>query len=173
MKLVDINDFVLELEYFEQRGFKIATIQDYLSSTLIIPKSLNRYVKYREDRYARYLVHKNAIYEILVICWGTGQSAPIHGHEGQYCWARVETGTLRFTNYREISETPLVLEQLTEPVVANDGYLDGPADIHSVENLVEFGEPAASLHVYYRPFAECDVYDLQRREKRRVQLTYD
>ena len=108
-----------------------------------------------------------------MICWASGQSAPIHGHEGQYCWARVEAGTLRFTNYREISETPLVLERLAEPVVGNEGYLDGPADIHSVENPAELDKPAASLHVYYRPFAECDIYDLQRREKRRTRLSYD
>ena len=173
MIFVSLNDFVLELERLERRGFAIAAVQDYLSSTRIMPQSLKEYVKYREDRYARYLVHKNPVYEILVLCWRTGQSAPIHGHEGQYCWARVETGTLRFTNYREVSEAPLVLEQLAEPAVGRDGYLDGPAEIHSVENLVEFGEPATSLHIYYRPFSECDVYDLQRREKRRVQLIYD
>lgn len=173
MKFVAIDDFVGELENLERRGFEVAAVHDYLSSTRIDPASLEAYVKYRRDRYARYLVHKNPAYEILVICWGTGQSAPAHGHEGQYCWARVESGTLRFTNYREVSEAPLVLERLAEPIVGNEGHLDGPADIHSVENLPEFHNPAVSLHVYYRPFVECDIYDLERREKRRARLSYD
>ena len=173
MKHVVLDEFIVELQEFEQRGFDVSEVHAYLSSTRIVPDSLNAYLKYRQDRYTRHLVHKNAIFEILVICWGTGQSAPIHGHEGQHCWARVEAGSLRFTSYREVSETPLVLEQVSEAMVGGCGYLDGPGDIHSVENLPEFGGPAASLHVYYRPFSECDVYDLQRREKRRVVLDYD
>jgi len=168
-----MNDFVAELEACERRGFDVSQVHRYLSSTRIERESLDDYLKYRPDRYTRHLVYKNPIYEILVVCWGMGQCAPIHGHEGQYCWARVEAGSLKFTSYREVSEAPLLLEQTAESVVGSNGYLDGPVDIHSVENLLEFGAPAASVHVYYRPFSECDVYDLERREKRRVQMAYD
>jgi hypothetical protein len=51
------------------------------------------------------------------------------------------------------------------------GHLDGPADIHAVEN--RFDEDAVSLHVYARPYAECDVYDLEAGVVRRVELRYD
>jgi hypothetical protein len=43
----------------------------------------------------------------------------------------------------------------------------------SVENCPTFGAPAASLHIYSRPYAECDIYDLERGEKRRVVMAYD
>jgi hypothetical protein len=79
---------------------------------------------------------------------------------------------LRFTNYRELSEKPLVVERVGEPVEGGQQYLDGPVDIHEVENLGSLGQ-AATVHVYSRPYQECDVYDLRRGEKHRVRLDYD
>ncbi len=145
----------------------------YLSGTLIKPDSLETYISFRPDLYTRNLVYKDETFELLVICWGVGQRAPIHGHEGEFCWARVERGSLRITNYRELSETPLVLDKIGESVNAEQGYLDGPADIHEVENLASFEQAAVSLHVYSRPYSECDIYDLAKGEKRRIRLDYD
>jgi sulfite oxidase len=61
------------------------------------------------------------------------------------------------------------LECLSEQV-GGPGYLDGPADIHRVENA--FREFAVSLHLYSRPFPECDVYDAEGTRKVRMQLKY-
>ena len=58
-------------------------------------------------------------------------------------------------------------------VDGENGYLDGPADIHAVENCMALGAPAASVHVYSRPYAECDIYDLVSGERQRVQMAYD
>jgi hypothetical protein len=33
--------------------------------------------------------------------------------------------------------------------------------------------PAVSLHLYSHPYDECDIYDLEKNEKRRVRLRYD
>lgn len=168
-----MNNFVDHLEAMARTGFDVDEVQAYLQETLIEPPSLEFYVTYRPQHYTRNLVHKTEAFEILVICWRTGQKAPIHGHEGELCWARVEQGKLRFTNYRLVSENPLLLEPLGSPVDGKAGHLDGPADIHAVENPVGFSDKAASLHVYSRPYAECDIYDLARGEKRRVQMAYD
>lgn len=170
---VGMKTFVNELEAMASKGFNTEEVHAYLRDTRIEPASLEPYVTFRQERYARNLVHKSESFEILVVCWKTTQEAPIHGHEGERCWARVERGRLRFTNYRQVSETPLVIEPLGPPLDGAPGHLDGPADIHRVENPAEFGEDAASLHVYSFPFDECDVYDLARGEKRRVKLDYD
>lgn len=168
-----MDDFVSELESFASRGLPSGEVHAYLEETLIEPATLGPYASFGADRYTRNLIHKAELFELLVICWETGQAAPIHGHEGERCWARVERGRLRFCNYRELSETPLALELVGDPIDGGVGYLDGPADIHSVENPELFGGRAASLHLYSRPYAECDIYDLERGEKRRVRLAYD
>jgi cysteine dioxygenase len=173
IRQVDIETFVTDLEAMAAGKLDAAAVQAYLEQTRITPATLEPYLHYKPEHYTRNLVHKTDAFEILVICWGSGQQAPIHGHEGELCWARVERGTLRFTNYRLVSETPLHLEPLRQAVDGGVGYLDGPADIHAVENCPAFGLPAASLHIYSRPYAECDIYDLERGERRRVRMAYD
>ena len=170
---LSMEGFVGNLRSLAKMGFHTREIHEFLLGTLIEPQSLEPYVKFRSDRYARNLVYKDETFELLVVCWRVGHRAPIHGHEGELCWARIERGTLRFTNYREVSEEPLRLEKLGTSVIGLQGYLDGPADIHEVENLVDFGGSAVSLHLYSRPYGECDIYDLDKGEKLRVKLGYD
>ena len=169
---VSMEQLVEQLEAYAESGFEPASVQAYLTETLIEQSSLDRYLYFRDDRYTRHLVAKNPAFELLVICWNQGQQAPVHGHEGENCWARVERGKLRFSSYRVEREDPLQLVE-TETLDAQTGYLDGPAEIHAVENPAEFGEAAASLHVYSKPFDACDIYDLENASVRRVKLTYD
>lgn len=172
-RYTSMDRLVDELKGFAARGFPESEIHDYLAGSLIDPASLDRYVHECEDHYTRNLVHKDEDFELLVICWGPGHRAPIHGHEGELCFARVERGTLRFSNYELVSESPVRLEPRQEPIDGTTGFLDGPAEIHAVENLPRFGGGAASLHVYSRPYAECDIYDSAHGPKRRVKLAYD
>jgi cysteine dioxygenase len=153
------------------RGFATEEIHAHLQKTLIQPESLERYIFFRPDRYTRNLVSKNDSFELLVICWNIGQQAPVHGHEGERCWSRVEQGSLQLCNYRELSESPLVVQQIGKPYHGARGHLDGPADIHSVANPSTV--PAVSLHLYSNPYDRCDIYDLNNNLKRRVQLIYD
>ena len=155
---VDMKAFVERLEAMAAAGFDTDEVHAYLTDTLIEPSSLETYLNFSPKRYARNLVHKSEKFEILVVCWKVNQGAPVHGHEGERCWARVERGTLRFANYRQVSEEPLVVEPVGEPADGGPGHLDGPADIHSVLNPGDSGEDAASLHVYSFPFDECDIY---------------
>jgi cysteine dioxygenase len=145
----------------------------FLAASRIDPNSLEAFVRFAPGRYTRHLVHKDRDVELLVLCWARGAVAPIHGHEGEYCWARVERGRLAFRNYRETSRTPLGLEALGGLVHGGPGHVDGPADIHSVENPASLGEDAVSVHVYCRPYDECDIYDAEGGTVRRVRLSYD
>ena len=83
----------------------------FLAASRIEPASLDDFVRFAPGRYTRHLVHKDVDVELLVLCWARGASAPIHGHEGKHCWARVERGRLEFRNYRETSRAPLILER--------------------------------------------------------------
>lgn len=170
---VTLDRLIDDLKSFSARGFPAADVRGYLSESLIEPAALAPYLYHSDKHYTRNLVHKDPDFEILVICWGPGQRAPIHGHEGELCFARVELGKLRFSNYAARSEEPVRLELVGPPIDGTIGFLDGPADIHAVENPPEFGGNAASLHVYSKPYGECDVYESERGPRRRVQLAYD
>ena len=172
-RYVAMDQLVRDLKGLAESDFPKDDIETYLSETLIEPSSLERHMRHSEDHYTRNLVHKDEDFELLVICWGSGQRAPIHGHEGELCWARVERGKLRFKSYEIISEEPIELRPIGRPLDGSVGFLDGPAEVHAVENPPEFEGAAASLHVYSKPYAACDVYESERGPKRRVRLAYD
>jgi predicted metal-dependent enzyme (double-stranded beta helix superfamily) len=172
-RYVAIDQLIGDLKGFARKGFPAAEVKGYLGETLIEPTALERYLHRSEAHYTRNLVHKDEDFEILVICWSSGQKAPIHGHEGELCFARVERGTLRFSNYSLLSEDPVRLEPMGAPIDGSVGFLDGPADLHAVDNAPDLGADAVSLHVYSRPYAECDIYESDRGPRRRVKLAYD
>ena len=104
------------------------------------------------------------------MCWKSGQKAPIHGHEGEKCFMRVEKGALQFTNYNLVSTDPLKLTKI-ESLKGEVGFLDGPADVHSVENI--YNEDSITFHIYAKPYSACDVYDINTGSIYRKELTYD
>jgi hypothetical protein len=173
MQLLSMAGFVDEIKHLIASGFDQDRVHAFLTGTRIEPASLDRHVRFEAGRYTRHLVYKSPDIELLVLCWKQGARAAVHGHEGELCWARVERGRLRFTNYREVSREPLQVIPVGPPVDGGPGHLDGPADIHAVDNPGEFGLDAVSLHVYSRPYDECDIYDLEQGVVRRVRLQYD
>lgn len=172
-RLLPMPDFVREVQQRCHGALDAVEIGRFLSASRIEPASLDGFVQFASGRYTRHLVHRDDAVELLVLCWAPGAIAPIHGHEGEYCWARVERGRLAFRNYREISRTPLKLEAVGGVVEGGPGHVDGPADLHSVSNPAAFGEDAVSVHVYCRPYDECDLYDVEHGAVRRVRLAYD
>jgi NitT/TauT family transport system ATP-binding protein len=173
MSTLSIEKFVGHVRRLSAPGADPRETHRFLSEAVIPPAALDPYVRFARGRYTRHLVHKCPDVEILVLCWSRGSHAPIHGHEGELCWARVERGRLRFTSYRELSRTPLRLAVVGKPEDGLPGYVDGPADIHAVENPDAFGADAVSLHVYCRPYDECDIYDLATGVVSRARLEYD
>ena len=167
-----MTDFVREVRARCDRAIDPAEMSRFLAANRIEAASLDGFVRFAPGRYTRHLVHKDRDVEILVLCWAQGSTAPIHGHEGEYCWARIERGRLAFASYREASRAPLRLEPLGSTVEAGPGYVDGPADIHAVTNPASHEEDAVSLHVYCRPYHECDIYDCAQGTVRRVRLVY-
>ena len=168
-----MTDFVDEIRARCRGAVDPAEMGRFLVTRQIEAASLDGFAQFVPGRYTRHLVHKDDNVEILVLCWARGAVAPIHGHEGEYCWARVERGRLAFASYREASRAPLTLEPLGPAVEGGPGYVDGPADIHAVSNPTELGEDAVSVHVYCRPYDECDIYDTEQGTVRRVRLAYD
>jgi len=165
-----MNDLIKNLQNFSIENFPVQAVSQFIGKYQFSTEELKSYCFYKDNNYARHLVHKEKDFEILIVCWNPGQISPIHGHEGEKCWMRVETGALQISNYKLNSVNPLSLTMI-DVVKGEVGYLDGPAEIHSVENV--FNEPAVSLHIYAKPFAECDIYDLEDGLILKTKLLYD
>lgn len=155
-----------KLHEFAELDFPIPEVSAYLQSYKFHEDDQKKYSFFEDKFYTRNLVFRDKHFEILVLCWSPGQCAPVHGHEGEKCWARVEMGKLQFCNYTILSQ-PATLK-MDELITAEKGFLDGPAEVHSVENI--FDEPAISLHIYAKPFDTCDIYNMDNTTVERVTL---
>ena len=164
-----INKLIDELKIEAERQFPVKETTNLLANLPNLIKDLEPYLFFTPDKYTRNLIFQSAEFELLALCWLPGHAAPIHGHEGEKCWARVEQGKLRFMSYKDVFTNNALELALTEEVVGEQGYVDGPAYIHAIENT--FSEPAISLHLYAKPFHECNVYINNKAE--RHSLSYD
>ena len=164
-----IEAVIERLKEFAHQDFPVPEVSSYLLNLNLNENEIKKYSFNKENYYTRNLIHKDTDFELMVICWPPNTSAPIHGHEGEKCWARVQEGQLQICNYEEISSEPLELNMI-QRLSCSPGFLDGPADIHSVENLSD--KFATSLHVYAKPYDACDIYDTDNGKIERMKLSY-
>ena len=165
-----MDSLVKELKELSINNFPNDKVYQLLENSQLPYSEIEDYVQFSDKKYTRHLIYKDENFELLFMCWKSGQKAPIHGHEGEKCFMRVEKGSLQFTNYNLISTDPLTLSRI-ESLKGEVGFLDGPADVHSVENI--YDEDSITFHIYAKPYSQCDVYDIETGSVYRKNLVYD
>lgn len=163
--------FTAGLDELASKNFPAQEVTTFLQVARFEKELLEPYSFFSEKRYTRNLLHRRPEYEILLLCWMPNQASPIHGHEGEKCWMRVEAGELHFTDYESREDGGRSLVEARHSATGGPGFVDGPAVIHRVAN--ETNLPAMSLHLYARPFTQCDVFDRESKSKKKVELSYD
>ena len=164
-----MDSFIKSLKSCAERDFPINEVSDLIIKSKFSNKLLDKYSHFNKKTYTRNMIYKNSNFEVLLICWSAGQMAPIHGHEGEKCWFKIISGSLEIYNYKIETLKPLKLKKL-EKITASSGYLDGPADIHSINNC--YKNPVTTLHIYAKPYDSCDVYDLKTNQIQRLKMNY-
>ena len=173
-----VDRFVEGLCRIPEGEFTLPTVARYLEDNRVDPESLKPYLFFETTHYTRNLIYKCALFELLAICWETGQVSRIHNHQDQNCWMGVPLGKLAVQNYDVVKAEGPGHCQLREAerLVMDPGhpsYVDNDRPIHAVLNLPEYGGRAVSLHVYSRPYETCLVYSLAEGTYREVPLFYD
>jgi cysteine dioxygenase len=153
------------LRKFPEKAFdETKELLEFLRHTGVDPDTLKPYLTWDRQHYTRNLIDKTPLYELIAICWETGQVSSVHNHRDQNCWMAVPIGRLMVENFHLVSQdvdrgrsqltpTDTVEMNPTRPCAVD------PADpVHRVVNPKQFGERAVSLHIYSRPFDTCVVY---------------
>lgn len=167
---IALSEFIEKINKLSYQDFPVDEMMNLLRKNPLSVDLLEPYIFYSDARYTRNLIHKTSDFEVLLLCWQPGQHSPVHGHESEKCFMRVEVGNLQFTNYQEEPSGSKTLVKKLASNIGQVGYVDGPADIHAVANTSKHN--ALSLHVYARPFENCDIYLLDTNQKARVTLHY-
>jgi len=164
-----MDSFIKSLKLCAERDFPINEVSDLIIKSQFSNNLLDKYSHFNKKTYTRNMIYKDSNFEVLLICWSEGQMAPIHGHEGEKCWFKILSGSLDIYNYELETLKPLKLKKLGK-ITASSGYLDGPADIHSINNC--YKNPVITLHIYAKPYDTCDIYDLKTNQIQRLKMNY-
>jgi cysteine dioxygenase len=179
VRQLSLDDFVAELHRFPEPAFReTGEILSFLQQTAVRPETLTPFLTWDRQHYTRNLVDKTPLYELIAICWETGQVSSVHNHRDQNCWMAVPVGRLMVENFHLVSQD---LDhgkcelRPTETVEMNPSHpcaVDPGDPVHRVVNPKNFGERAVSLHIYSRPFDTCVVYSPEQGTCGVIKLQY-
>jgi len=189
---VPIAKFVEDLQSVPEPEFTRETVLGRMRGLLFDRSSLEPYRHFIPDHYTRNLVFRNDLFEVLVLCWGSGHVTPVHNHDNQLGWLTVQEGLLSLQNFQRVScarggpgedpsrciagsDAPVMLAEVAQMDIAGVGAVsttDRQETIHRIANQPNFGAKALSVHIYSQPIDSCVVYDLENRSCKRIPLSY-
>jgi cysteine dioxygenase len=173
---VSIQEFADGLSAVPEHEFTHAGVLDFLRSHPVDPASLEPYLYFSHEHYTRNLIHRTALFELLVICWESGQKSAIHNHRDQSCWMAAVVGTVQVHNFKLIRKDRSAgfceLQSDSHSLItpASPQEVDPEEPIHQVLNPASFASRAVTLHIYSKPFDTCEIYDLKEKRYQDVRL---
>jgi cysteine dioxygenase len=173
-----ITDWVAGLATIPERDFTLHTVQEYVLNHAVRPETLEKYLFFSKGNYTRNLIFKNEVFECMAICWEIGQSSRVHNHRDQNCWMSAPIGRLRIQNFRVDDRDALqgtcrlVPTDIYDMDSVHPAYVNPLEPVHQVLNLPEFNQRAVSIHIYSRPFDNCEVYQREKGTYSDVPLHY-
>ncbi len=107
--------------------------------------------------YKRNTISASPWYELLALCWRSGQCSTIHDHNGSSCAFKVIEG--QGTEIR-FEKTPSGLICPVASTKMDPGYICAAedADIHQVANMQAVGRDLITLHMYSPPIKRMTTY---------------
>jgi cysteine dioxygenase len=158
--------------------FTCDNVYTYLAENPVDVDSITRFFHWNPDFYTRNLIHKDDRFEMMAICWESGQVSRVHNHAEQKCWMTVPVGRLRGQNFgvSQIDESRGFCKLIeTDSFELSDclaAKVELEQPIHQILNLAEYGQRAVSLHIYSKPFDHCLSYCRDTDTFKEVQLCY-
>ncbi len=112
---------------------------------------------FSDEHYTRNLIHSDATFELMIVCWSPGQESPIHNHAGSDCWMGVLDGRVEELHYKFPSGNGTL--EPTRSKTCEPGSVAFIRDEIALHLVRPVGAgPAASLHLYSSPIPSCQVY---------------
>ncbi len=174
--MIHIDDFASGLSAIAEEDFTHGRVLEYLQQNPVDIATLSPYLYFSEEHYTRNLICHTDLFDLIAICWESGQKSAIHNHTNQRCWMGIAYGRVQVQNFQLLRQDPdtgfCELAPTSHFIIdaANPAEVDPEEPIHLVVNASSFGSRAVTLHIYSKPFDECEVYDLKARTYQVVHL---
>lgn len=140
------------LRLWDERGeaIPLAELKRGLSGLDLSAEDLGAAVGFDDRSYRRATIHATPHYEMLVLCWKSGQASPIHDHSGSACAVLVVEGRATETRYRRTPCGHLAPTRATTMAPGSVTCCRGDCT-HQMANLERAGDDLVTLHVYSPP----------------------
>lgn len=122
-------------------------------------------------KYTRNCLHRDADFELILLCWEEGQETSIHGHDGEDCWVYLLNGAMEEVLYTMNDEHELCHES-THSIATNQlTFMNDKIGYHKLKNT----NPgrSMSLHLYAKPIDHCRFFDENSKQFIQKTLTFD
>lgn len=164
------------------------SVTNYLRDHPVILASLEPYIRFNERTYTRNLIHKDNLFEAVLLCWEPGQRSMVHRHRDQVGWLTVIQGQLTIITFiklrsgaveqhePDINWSPINSVYLKEThrytISAGEVFqeVNEPETIHRTENTGS--QQAISLHICTHPSETSVIYDVENHRCRTVRMGY-
>ena len=123
-----------------------------------------------DDCYTRNCIERNDKYELILLCWKSGDETPIHDHDGQQCWVYQVDGELIEQRFKADENGKLMQtnELLVKP--GEVSYMEDNMGYHLLKN--ESTSKAMSLHLYMQPIDSCRIFNDDEQCFEEVEMNY-
>src|SRR5258706_3418875 len=137
----------------------IERLRELLDQAAVSVEDLAPFVVFDSDHYRRNLVSMGPWYEVLVICWRSGQRSPIHNHARSTCGLKVIAGVCTETIF-DRSACGQVVALSSIRLAAGCVTASQDTDTHQVSNLETPGQNLITLHIYSPPLRSMQKFSI-------------
>ena len=135
---MNLNSFFDQLDALGS-SIPLDVLKDLMSELCPEQAELAEYLNFEDDKYQRNLLKLTDNYEVLLLCFQSGQQTPVHDHAGSACGVKVIQGC-----GTEIAYVPTEEGSLKEVSTAKlpEGGVVGSndMDIHLLGNMEDEGQ---------------------------------
>lgn len=134
-------------------------LKELLAASHATLEDVRDFVRFEPGHYQRNLVAMGPWFEVLVICWRSGQRSPIHNHAQSTCGLKVLAGVCTETYFAH-SACGQVVALSSHEREAGHVCASEDDDTHQVSNLQGPGRDLVTLHIYSPPLRKMQKFSI-------------
>jgi cysteine dioxygenase len=149
--VIQLRDRILASPAGRERALTRDEMVELAKSVDLASLDLGDYRRFQASCYARNRVFLNDHVELVVICWGSGQSSAVHDHGRSHCLYLVVEGEMHEERFRlDGSDEP---EPTDERTFGRGGIsVSAGHEIHRIHNRSDAG--LVTVHIYSPPLGD-------------------
>jgi cysteine dioxygenase len=159
-KPLDFKELVEEIKKLQDFNSNVETIKALFARYKSDPKEWEKYFFVEKGCYTRNLVYGTKDFNLMILCWDSKATSPIHDHSNAHCVLKVIKGDLQESLY----DWNLSLQKETIFDTDSVSYMHDKLGLHAIHNPTE--GPSCSLHLYSPPFDFCKTFDRKTKKAR-------